>query len=217
MKQNNYENQSKNKKIKRKYWILGMILGISTFSMMSCNSSDEEVKGTVGYEMEETVDKLQKFTKMECENEKVLFRFDANDESEDLEEWILTYTEENEFVKIKDEKVIECFVEAFGVDCFSDNGYVVYDLDENEVRVYLDCELQEGRLSIVNYNIEDAEYVLMVDGENYNPSDAFIDFFEEKEFDTIIEKDVEKFKNQLKDQQISFEEVSDLKYEQIKK
>lgn len=133
--------------------------------------------------------------------------------------WGLVYTEVNEFVVFEDDKIVECFTEGFGYNCFSEdslsNTGFSYDLDENEARIYLDVQVEDGHLSIVNYDFDTEEYVLNIDGDKYEPSDEFLAFVESYKLPKSMKEDIDEFIEILKIYELSIEDLLKVNYESI--
>lgn len=200
----------------RKKWILMMlvVIVILVLGMMGCGETNQREIIDKG----EAIDKLLKFTNMEEQDDKYSFHNDGT-ANHSFEKWCICYTTENEFVTFKEDAVIECFTYIWGNDCFpsesTNKGGFGYDLDENAIRVYFDIELSGKTLSIINYSIEDEELTVMVDGERYFASDELEKYIEEYGIIDIMLKDIENFKQDLEDIELSYKQVASLKYEDI--
>lgn len=156
------------KSINNKSMRILMVVGIclSVLILLLCVTG-----GETGNKENNIIEALQSFTSVERENgdpAKYLFRCNENLEDGSSLEWVLTYSDVNEFVRFREPYVIECirgyfenYVDDYGLEGFS------YDLDENSIRIYVDTEGVEGHLSIINYDVKEDEFTLMVDGERY--------------------------------------------------
>ena len=120
----------------------------------------------------------------------------------------------NEFIRITENTVVSCFTARFGRNCLKRPGFG-YDLDENEIRIYFDVEIDEGNLSIINYSINEDEFTLMVDGEKFGASDELIRFMNSYDIPQILVDDIERIKEELANNGVSFDEITTLKYQSI--
>lgn len=190
-------------KILLKIAILGMVL----LNMAGCGNSEREINKA------DTVKKLQTFSTVERSDKKYCFNYN--------DEWKLTYITENEFVTFKEDTVINCFESYLGEGCLANIGASAggfsYDLDENEIRIYCDVEFEEGNLTIINYNLGKKEFILRVGKYDYESSDEFLNWVDDYDLVAIMEKDIERFVNQLEENEISIGDVTNLRYEDVKK
>ncbi len=154
------------------------------------------------------VKKMETFTGMEKTDTGFTFSTDM---------WSLKYVESNEFVEFSEDAIYKCFINYFGTYDLGNEGTFTYDLSENEIRIYFDCEISEGRLTIINYDISSDEFVLMVDGKKYTPTDEFVEFLNNCSLSDIMKNDIVTFETELKENGISIEEVTDLKYKDLVK
>ena len=144
---------------------LGVIITLIA-GLVGCSggSSDEVRKIT---------EKLEKFTIVEEREDLITFDYsNSNDKS-----WTITYSKENEFVRIEDNRIDDLIISIDGINSLSRKGEISYDFDEKEVRLYFDEDL--AGISILSYNLEDASYLLNKDGEYYEISEEFKDILEE--------------------------------------
>lgn len=180
------------------FWVL-IILGLGIIGILS------EKSGLSSEEAEKVIDKLQLFTDVESGNDKYCFVYDN---------WVINYTEANEFVRFDYSSVSDFLVYAFGYDCMNDGG-IGYDFDENEIRIYVNAEVDEGTLSIISYNIDDEEFIINLDGDRYTPSDELLQVL--KEYDVIdkIQDEIDEFEDVLKENGLSIDDVSRLKYKNV--
>lgn len=207
------EGERKKKPLIKKWWFW---LGIVIIIIFLC-----AIWGNDNGKKHEVIEKLQEFTDLEENDGKYLFKYDEENVNSFCEGWSINYTERNEFVNFQEEAVIACFENVFGYDCFpeksaSKDGFS-YDLDENEIRIFFDTELSEGNLSIITYSIEEDEFTLRVEGEDYEPSDEFLDYVNECDIVSIMKKDIDEFKHEIEDNELSIEQLFNLKYEDIDK
>ena len=157
---------------------------------------------------EETVEKLQKFTYIDTTDERCTFSYEDS--------WNLIYTTENEFVEFYEPEVTDCFTGCFGTYDFGNDGTFTYDLDENEIRIYFDYETVDGNLSILNYNIDDEELTLRIDGDIYEPAEEFKDYIDEYGLINVLEGRIDQFESNLEANGLSLDDVRDVSYDYIK-
>lgn len=157
---------------------------------------------------EETVEKLQKFTYIDTTDERCTFSYEDS--------WNLIYTTENEFVEFYEPEVTDCFTGCFGTYDFGNDGTFTYDLDENEIRIYFDYETVDGNLSILNYNIDDEELTLRIDGDIYEPAEEFEDYIDEYGLINVLEGRIDQFESNLEANGLSLDDVRDVSYDYIK-
>lgn len=205
------EGESKKKILIKKWWFwVGIVIIIIFLCAIWRNDNDKNRK---------VIEELQEFTDLEEADGKYLFKYDKENTNSSCKGWSINYTDVNEFVNFQEDVVIEYFTDVFGYDCFPDKGAskggFAYDLDENSIRIYFDTELPEGNLSIITYSIDEDEFTLMVDGEHYEPSDEFLDYINECDIVSIMEKDIDEFKHEIEDNKLSIEQLFNLKYEDI--
>ena len=207
----NVEIKNIQKKRKLFYWWIRYctLLFVVSFSIFLITGCSEENKNET-----EVIEKLRSITRLE--NDEECYVFSNNVEDTEALEWELRYTEENEAVRFEEKAIVESIDNYFGEECVEKDGFV-YDLSENEVRIYLETEVQEGILTIINYIIDEDETTVMIDGKRYSAADNIVDIMEEKNLVNIMKDDIDKFKQQLEKNSISFEEILDLKYEDIVK
>lgn len=184
-----------------------VMIGLIALNMVACGDDSKS---------KDTVEKLQKLTTAEKSENKYRFNYNG--------EWTLTYNGEADvkFVAIKEEKVTECFESAFGEDCYPDNsvsnGGFIYDLEEDEIRIYFDLEIEEGNLQYITYDMGKEEFILTVDLKNeYYASEELLDWIGECNLVYIMKKDIEEFKDQLEESGITFKAVTTLEYNDIDK
>lgn len=178
-----------------------ILVGCVVFSGVGCSSKSET-------EME-VIEKLREITTLKKEEDIYVFENDSS------LKWKLRYTEGNEAVRFEEKAIEECFNKVFGEGCLEREEFT-YDLSENAARIYLDTEVEEGNLSIINYDIDKDEITVMIDGERYSASDSIEEVMEENNLLEVMEKDIDKFKSQLEENDISIEALMDLQFEDIR-
>lgn len=175
--------------------IVGMLLGTGC----GAGLSEEDAK--------QTIEGLESFTEMEQIDD--WYDFEYTD-------WTIRYSDGNSFVKF-DYSCVEQFLgDSFGYDCMYDSGYVGYDFSENRISMYIDGEVDEGHITIISYSIDDDKYTVNIDAEVYTASDELIDRMKEYEVVESILEEVDSFKKTLKENNLSYEKVSSMTYDNIK-
>lgn len=161
-----------------------------------------------GKNAKQTVDKLQSFTYMTEDDG--IYKFEYGDE------WDLGYSTINEWVDFYDSEIYECLIYALDTTEFGNEGKFGYDFSDNEFRVYVDYQAEEGELTIINYSLDDDEFILMMDGEKYEASEELEQDLRDSGLIEIFEDDLDIFKRQLEDNGTSFDEVKKLSYDKLK-
>lgn len=156
----------------------------------------------------ETVERLQKFTYIDATDDRCSFSYG--------ESWNLIYTTENEFVEFYEPDVTDCFAGYFETYDFGNDGTFTYDLDENAIRMYFEYETVDGNLSIINYNIDDEELTLMIDGDRYEPTEEFEDYIDGYGLIDVLEGRIRQFESNLEANDLSMDDVRDVTYDYIK-
>lgn len=204
--------EGKKKKNKKVLWIVLALVVLSCI-IAPFLSDDSETKPHKNEQ--EIIDELSTFTTLYKDEEGGRYFFLENNE----EKWAISYNEVNTTVIFENDVVAKCFTEAFGEDCFDEDsmsyGGFLYAIADDEARIYLDVEIDEGHLSIVNYNFEDEEYVLNLNGEKYETTDVFDDFVEKYELASTMQKNITSFKETLAKHDISLEDLLDIQYKTI--
>lgn len=162
-----------------------------------------------GSNAKEAVEKLQTFTYAEKANDRCTF------ESSGI--WRLIYTEENTVVEFDESAVIEYLMYSFGTYDVGNDGTFMYDLDENEIRIYLDITTEEGHFTIINYNLKKGEVYFNKDGEHYSATQAFTDEINNYGIIDIMKEDINQFKSELNYYDLSVDQLEQIKYKDIVK
>ena len=162
----------------------------------------------------ETIEKLLRFTNMESGEEAYEFTYKDAVDGDSLKDWTLRYVPVNEFFRVAEDTVVSCFTDGFGSNCLKRPGFS-YDLSENEIRIYFDVEIEEGDLSIINYSIDEDEFTLMINGEKYGASNELIEFMDSYGIPKTLVDDIERIKEELSDKGVSFDEITNLTYQDI--
>ena len=126
------------------------------------------------------------------------------------------YSTINEWVDFYDSEIYECLIYALETTEFGNEGKFGYDFSDNEFRVYVDYQDEDGELTIINYSLDDDEFILMMDGEKYEASEEFEQDLRDSGLIEIFEDDLDIFKRQLEDNGTSFDEVKKLSYDKLK-
>ena len=126
------------------------------------------------------------------------------------------YSTINEWVDFYDSEIYECLIYALDTTEFGNEGKFGYDFSDNEFRVYVDYQAEEGELTIINYSLDDDEFILMMDGEKYEASEELEQDLRDSGLIEIFEDDLDIFKRQLEDNGTSFDEVKKLSYDKLK-
>lgn len=185
--------------LKRK-WFLGAAAVILLFIVGSI---------LLGSNNSATIEKLSEFTYVEKLDDQCNFTFG--------DFWRLVYTEENAFVEFNDPDILDYLAYALGTYDLENTGEFSYDLDENEARIYLNCESQDGTLTIINYNLEDSEVTLMIDGEQWEPTDEFENLLYTSGLLDTIREDVDALEYTLNQYDLELEDIADISYRKVEK
>lgn len=183
---------------KKKIWI---VIGILIILFIVVNLGDKK-------DTDKVIEKIQSFTSMEKTDSSYVFSTDT---------WSLKYVESNEFVEFRNNEVYKCFVNCFQTYDLGNEGTFTYDLSEKEIRIYFNCEIPDGKLTIVNYNISSDNFTLIIDGQRYKPTNEFVEFINAYGLVDIMKNDIEAFINELKDRDLSTEKITDLRYKDLVK
>ena len=187
-----------------------------------------------GKNAKQTVDKLQSFTYMTggsigtyyfeygdewnlIYEETNIFETKADRRVGDKDDWELIYRDTKKWVEFYDDAIYYCLAYALDVDQFDNGGKFIYDFSENECNVDVWYQDDESKLDVINYSFDTDELTLMVDGEEYEPSETFEQNLRDSGLIEIFEDDLDVFKRQLEDNGTSFDEISNLSYKKIKK
>ena len=160
-------------------------------------------------DVKETIEKLQESTTTYKTDVGYAFNFQGK--------WELNYTEENEFVKISESQVESCVIEAFGISDTGYDGTFSYDFDTGNLNMYFDVNVSDGNLSVLSYNLNKDEFSLNVNGESYSPSSEFEEYLNVYNLADILTSDVSYFETSLNEIGLTFEQVSDLSFDDIEK
>ncbi|MCI9547551.1 MAG: zinc ribbon domain-containing protein [Lachnospiraceae bacterium] len=188
-------------------FFLFMLLPIIIVIILSIMPEEERHKS-------ETIEKLLRFTDIESGEDAYAFTYKDTVVGDSLKDWRLMYVPENEFVILTDDKVVSCFTAQFERDCLK-NSWFSYNLDTDEIGSYFDVEIEEGNLSIINYSVDEDEFTLIVNGEQYGASDKLIRFMNSYDIPEILVDDIERVKEELVDNGVSFDEIANLTYQDI--
>jgi len=162
-----------------------------------------------GKEAKETVEKLAQFTEIESDEVKVRFCYDGI--------WYLDYTTENEVVRLTSSEAYDCLAECCGTDSFGNDGTFCYDLDDNKIIVYMDYDTAEGNISILIYERDSEKYSLLLDGEHCDSSSELEKYLDGAGFPAIMSDAIEAFEADLREHDLTMEEVMHLDYKKVKR
>lgn len=163
-------------------------------------------------EAKEVIAGLELFTVLEQEEDSYGMLYDFV-----YDDWSIRYSEGG-VVSFDYSSVEDFLVDAFGASCMYDDerGHVCYAFEDNRISIYLQAEMEDGKLSIISYDIDDEEYTVNIDSERYNASDELIECMEEYDVIDNIQKEIDEFKQNLKDNDVDFEQVCALTRDDIK-
>ena len=82
--------------------------------------------------------------------------------------------------------------------------------------MYFEYETVDGNLSIINYNIDDEELTLMIDGDRYEPTEEFEDYIDGYGLIDVLEGRIRQFESNLEANDLSMDDVRDVTYDYIK-
>lgn len=200
-------NEKRSRRKRNPLWIIAALVAFAIVIWMFIPSGE-----ALKEKEQEVIEKLQTFTISYEEDEKVYF-------ADQEEKWILTYNEVNEFVSFKNDTVIGILEEVFGTNPYSEGSVsemgFIYDISDDEARVYLDVDIEEGHLSTISYNIGEQEYTLSVDGEHWTATDEFVELMDSYGLPKIMENDVNYFNAVLEEHGIEMNSLLDVNYETL--
>jgi hypothetical protein len=153
-----------------------------------------------------TIKTLRNFAYEIDDDDEYLFSY-----GEDVD-WIITYSPENDFVDFNDYQATQCLAYAIGDEQIGSDGTCGYDFSDKQFRIYVDYDANDGHLSIVSYSLEDDEFILNLEGQRCEPSDEFEQDLRNSGIIDAFKYDLNTFKKDLKDNNLSFEDVSSLTY-----
>lgn len=160
-----------------------------------------------GKNSEETIRKLQQFTTVDETDVSYVFNY------KDI--WALNYAKDNEFIRIWDYAVYDCFSEMAGGSDFGNDGNFIYDFDDNEFRMYIHYESPNGVISMINYEVDSGKMTVMKDDEWYYASEEMEEFIKSYGLVDIMKGDIEDFQTVLESQGITLDQVKDIKYKDV--
>lgn len=179
-------------------------------------SGDTETKEAGGADV--AVEKLMTFTNYIVGEEKCTFQYlDSNDS---VEKWRVHYFSDNRIiVTIKDIKVVECCEKIFGEDCLSEDaisaGGFTYDLLNQEARVYLDSDTEDGHVTQYNYKLDDDKATVFVDNEEYYESDELNKLMKENGYAELVKSDIASFESDLAEHKLFIADIEKLDYKSL--
>lgn len=158
------------------------------------------------HDADKIVQKLLAFTYAENVGDRYTFESDT---------WKLVYTDQKKYVEFTESTVLDCVAYIFGTYNVGNNGVFYYDLDDNDVRIYIDVNTVEGHFTIINYDLEKEEFQLMVDGERMGVTKEFEEAIDRYVLLEIMQADIKQFKLELKDYNLSTEQIEQIDYKDI--
>lgn len=191
---------------------ISVLLFVTFFVFLASCSSDTGSK-TAENNSAKIINELKSFTNLE--NTKNGFAFKYSGEGDNtLSIWTLSYTEDNEFVKIDNSIVKNSFIGASGVHCFyNDDGSFTYDFSDNAIRIYFDEDVVG--ISLLNYDLNNDEITVNSNGEKYYASDELKELLNDNDLVSVMKEDIESFKYLLNEHDLSYDEITNLNYEDI--
>lgn len=208
----------------RKRNVLWMVLVLTACFCTAClDETSENVSKGVSEDKSKTIGQLMELTDYTVDGKRCVFQYHETEQEATYEGWRFVYLKDtgSNYVNIKDQKVSDIFVGAFGADYTSKDessssrdGFA-YSLEQNTVNIYFDYEMDEGHLSIVSYDRKKNDYMAMLDGEKYSLSDEFMDYIKESQLADIANNDIAQFERCLEKNGLTVEELQGLKYDEI--
>ena len=186
----------------RKFKIIGILflLFCIIFSVIDAITQDSK-------DYSKVESKLESFTKYKATGEDYSYAYNN---------WVIRYGD-NEWAKITDSSLNSIVRKFMGNRNTGFEGYIAYDFSSDEVRLYFDCEMQDGHLSIINYSLNQDKFTVMVDGERYDMDDDFEKDIRQAGLIPAIKEDINSFKKDLQNNGVSYSEIKDMTYKDIKR
>lgn len=176
--------------------------------LASCDSNDSPIDKT------SSIKKIEEITEKETLEDEDIISF--HKESDDLS-WEVVYSEENEFVRIYDDRINDIFINIYGFSPFESDSYIGYDFDDNCFRVYFDYPELIEDVYILDYNVQEDEYTAtLVAKGHYYFTDEYLQELEKNHLKDIFNEDLYAFKKDLKNNGISYEDIALLTYSDVK-
>ncbi|MDD6482473.1 MAG: zinc-ribbon domain-containing protein [Lachnospiraceae bacterium] len=200
---NSKVNENNVKPKKKKIWIIPLILGVCILLLLFfclIGGGDNE-------QTDEIITKLSKLTSVTQEEESFLFSYNDT--------WVINYNETAQTVKIKEENIYDCISESFESEEIGNDGEFLYNWNENDLFVQVDCEDKEGHVSTINYSLDKEKWTLLVDDEWYDVTDEFQEYLDDYGIADIMKQDVKSFEKDLESAGLSVDDLMVLDYDDI--
>lgn len=186
----------KNGKISK---IVSITVGMSLVGALLVGCSDEESK--------DIIQKLDKGTNVSKSEDRYLFDYG--------ESWEMNYNDAAQTVYIDEAKVADCVASFAGVEDIGNDGQFVYNWDKEQYYLYVDYDEDGSDISIISYSADKEEWSIMVDGEWHEATDDFVNYMSDSGVVSVMEQDVNSFKEDLKALGVSIDDLSYISYDDI--
>lgn len=186
----------KNGKISK---IVSITLGMSLVGALLVGCSDEESK--------DIIQKLDKGTNVSKSEDRYLFDYG--------ESWEMNYNDDAQTVYINEVEVADCVASFAGVEDIGNDGQFVYNWDKEQYYLYVDYDEDGSDVSIISYSADKEEWSIMVDGEWHEATDDFVNYMSDSGVVSVMEQDVNSFKEDLKALGVSIDDLSYISYDDI--
>lgn len=135
------------------------------------------------------------------------------------QEWVIIYNSENEIISFENSNLVQSVEEILGIGCYEEDAFsfggFMYDIDENEGRLYVNGTFEDGELSIISYDFSKEEYSIMLNQEHYKPSKNLENLLIEYEIASLMKNDIELFEKDLEQVDLDIEMIQDISYEDV--
>jgi len=186
----------KNGKISK---IVSITVGMSLVVALLVGCSDEESK--------DIIQKLDKGTNVSKSEDRYLFDYG--------ESWEMNYNDAAQTVYINEVEVADCVASFAGVEDIGNDGQFVYNWDKEQYYLYVDYDEDGSNISIISYSADKEEWSIMVDGEWHEATDDFVNNMNDSGVVSVMEQDVNSFKEDLKALGVSIDDLSYISYDDI--
>lgn len=186
----------KNGKISK---IVSITVGMSLVGALLVGCSDEESK--------DIIQKLDKGTNVSKSEDRYLFDYG--------ESWEMNYNDAAQTVYINEAKVADCVASFAGVEDIGNDGQFVYNWDKEQYYLYVDYDEDGSDISIISYSVDKEEWSIMVDGEWHEATDDFVNYMSDSNIVSVMEQDINSFKEDLKALGVSIDDLSYISYDDI--
>lgn len=186
----------KNGKISK---IVSITVGMSLVGALLVGCSDEESK--------DIIQKLDKGTNVSKSEDRYLFDYG--------ESWEMNYNDDAQTVYINEVEVADCVASFAGIEDIGNDGQFVYNWDKEQYYLYVDYDEDGSDVSIISYSADKEEWSIMVDGEWHEATDDFVNYMSDSGVVSVMEQDVNSFKEDLKALGVSIDDLSYISYDDI--